>query len=157
MPGYKGHLAGGCVVYSICLFALHATHPSIPLALGWFAATCAGSLFPDIDIKSKGQKYFYWILLLLLVWSIWRFKQLSTHARFDLVAGIAIIALLPLLVRHRGVTHKPWFILVLSFGLWMTFIGFLPDYSSEIFIFLLFFVVGAMSHIWLDKSSWKGF
>jgi hypothetical protein len=152
MPGYRGHLAGGCVVYTILLFAVHNTHPSLPLILGLFVATCAGALFPDIDIKSKGQKYFYWGMLVLLGWSIWRFKQLNTSGRFDVVAGLAIVALLPLLVRHRGITHQPWFIMVLSFGLWVMGIGFFPLHSSAIFLSLLFFVAGALSHIWLDKG-----
>lgn len=58
------------------------------------------ALFPDIDIKSEGQKLFYWsafILDALLIWG----KQIHV------AAYLGFIAMLPLLSKHRGWTHSP--------------------------------------------------
>jgi len=63
MPNYKGHLAGGVVTYCVVLCALVGTAPSFMTAGEWLLFTLAGALFPDIDIKSKGQKYFYYLVL----------------------------------------------------------------------------------------------
>jgi hypothetical protein len=152
MPGYRGHLAGGAVTYGFLFFALHSLQPTFSTAMCWFFMTCAGALFPDIDIKSKGQKYFYWAILAFLVWSIMRFKQIASSERFDIVAGTAVLALIPLLVRHRGVTHQQWFIISMSCAVWMIMMGFFPHHARSIFVYLLFFCAGALSHIWLDRG-----
>ncbi|MGC2310143.1 MAG: hypothetical protein WA432_00805 [Candidatus Babeliaceae bacterium] len=64
MPSYKGHLLGGLVVYSIALLFM-ATTLSWLTKGEWLLCTLFGALFPDIDIKSKGQKLFYALLLVI--------------------------------------------------------------------------------------------
>jgi len=67
MPGYKGHLVGGTVAYGLLFFGLVGVvvkQPSMLTAGEWLLFALAGSLFPDIDIKSKGQKYFYYVIFL---------------------------------------------------------------------------------------------
>lgn len=155
MPGYKGHLVGGVVAYAVTLFVLKNPHVTCGTALGWLGITCAGALFPDIDIKSKGQKYFYWFILLLLLWSIWRFREINSVARFNVVASIAIISCLPMLVRHRGITHEPLFIIGCAVAGWFFISSLYPQYSCNASIYALFFAVGGLSHIWLDKGLIK--
>jgi hypothetical protein len=57
MPGYRGHLVGGTVAFAlVCVI----TNPPFS-AIGrseLLLLTCLGSLFPDIDTKSRGQRYF---------------------------------------------------------------------------------------------------
>ena len=155
MPGYKGHLVGGVVSYG-CLFLLvYNQHTDCATALSWFAMCCAGALFPDIDIKSKGQKYFYWVLLGLLVWSIVRCKTVNTPSRFNVVASLAILSCLPMLIRHRGITHEPLFIIACAAGCWYFISSLYPSYTEILFFHALFFTVGALSHIWLDKGFIK--
>ncbi len=56
MANYRGHIKGGFVAFAlIILFALPHYHPSALTMLEWLLFTIAGSLFPDVDIKSKGQ------------------------------------------------------------------------------------------------------
>ena len=155
MPGYKGHLAGGVVAYAVTLFILKNPQVTCVTAIGWLGATCAGALFPDIDIKSKGQKYFYWLLLFILLWSIWRFKALSSSSRFNVVASIAVISCLPMLIRHRGITHEPLFIVGSTSIGWFFISSLYPGYAQEFFFYALFFAIGALSHIWLDKGFMK--
>ena len=59
MPGFRGHLIGGTVTYLAILQCIKSMQPSIPVIISGFIFCIIGSLFPDIDIKSKGQKLFY--------------------------------------------------------------------------------------------------
>ena len=67
MPQYKSHLIGGLIFYGIILFIFSLGKVAWTTQIYWLSATLAGSLFPDIDIKSKGQHLFFKILLLLLI------------------------------------------------------------------------------------------
>jgi hypothetical protein len=58
------------------------------------------SLFPDIDVKSVPSKFFYSIITALLI--ILYIYQLHKIANI-----IAIISIIPQLVKHRGVFHNP--------------------------------------------------
>ena len=62
MPGYKGHLVGGAVAYGVTVYLLRSLNPTAITLVEWFVCTLAGALFPDVDTKSKGQKYFYSVL-----------------------------------------------------------------------------------------------
>jgi membrane-bound metal-dependent hydrolase YbcI (DUF457 family) len=101
------------------------------------------ALFPDIDIKSKGQSLFYWLIFIvdaLLIWS----KQIQA------AAYLGIIALLPLLSKHRGWIHS----IVAAFVVPAPII-LVPYLYSEciLTVAVLFYgaaVLGYLSHIALD-------
>ena len=64
MPGYKGHIVGAALAFAGTLLVVSKTYPPTPLtALQWFLLTILGALFPDVDIKSKGQGIFYRVVL----------------------------------------------------------------------------------------------
>lgn len=144
MANYKGHLAGGIFVYLLALYCiLQVRTVSLVLALEWLLFTLAGALFPDVDIKSKGQKFFYWILLFLSLILLF-----LNHIQALVVLGF--IGLVPLLVRHRGIFHNFWFIIVVP-SLVATFTCMYIPHCSRIIMFdTLFFILGAISHLWLD-------
>ncbi len=144
MSSYKGHLAGGCVAFACGLVLItDYAQPDMLLAAEWFLATLAGSLFPDIDIKSKGQKYFYWFFLGLIF--------LFVHKnRIDLLIALSVIAMLPLLVKHRGLFHRLWFVIAFPLGLWWLISLQFPLIKAALFFDTLFFILGAISHLWLD-------
>lgn len=146
MPGYQGHLVGGLVASNALLAALSCTGVVYPTPLGcieWFAVGLLGSLFPDIDIKSKGQKIFYWILLFLY---LYLFKQ-----RHLMMLGIlSIISISPMLVKHRGIYHRWWFVSAMPLTLAFIASYYCPHYTGMIFCDTLFFVAGALSHLMLD-------
>jgi hypothetical protein len=83
--------------------------------------------------------------LLLLHWR--QPKQLW----IDLIICLAVITIMPMLGRHRGITHAPPFILALGMALWVLAAGFYPQLTQQFFFYSLCFVLGALSHIWLDK------
>ncbi|HSC25023.1 MAG TPA: metal-dependent hydrolase [Candidatus Babeliales bacterium] len=148
MPGYKGHLAGGVIVFGILFFGVVVgfTKPSLMTACEWLLFTLAGSLFPDIDIKSKGQKYFYYIVFLFFI-------ILTLRQRFEMLACCSFIILSPLLVRHRGIFHSPGFVIAAPMIFWIVISIFMPKISTQIFFDSVFFIVGALSHLWLDFGT----
>jgi len=144
MPNYKGHVLGGIVVYAmlLCMVA-HVLHPSFITACEWLLFALAGALFPDIDIKSKGQKYFYYLIFVLLI-------VLAMHQQFATIACCSFIIITPMLVRHRGIFHRTWFIISMPMAVWGLTCFFLPSCSSSFFYNTLFFIAGGLSHIILD-------
>lgn len=145
MSNYKGHLLGGACVYLIMVYIVSSyySHPSLPIALEWLLFCLAGSLFPDIDVKSKGQNYFYWIVFGLLIF-------LFVMERWKLMAFAGLIAVIPQLVRHRGIFHRVWFIILLPAVLALILYLYIPHYKNNIFFDTIFFIAGALSHVWLD-------
>lgn len=144
MPNYKTHLAGGLFAYLVSLYAVISVRPvTFALCLEWLLFCLAGSLFPDVDIKSKGQKIFYWIVLILGTFLLF-------HKRGQALIILGALSLFPLLVRHRGIFHKLWFIIVVpSLIAWLA-CSYWPTCSTIIYYDTLFFIVGAISHLWLD-------
>lgn len=152
MPNYKGHLAGGVVVALGLVYAISWwLQPPFMIAAQWTLCALFGSLFPDIDTKSQGQLFTYRLLAVLLI-------ILVTQQRFQLALGCSAVAILPLIVHHRGLFHRVWFITAICGGAvlytWMMF----PSYAHTIAIHTLFFYIGALSHIWLDlgiRRMWR--
>lgn len=143
MPGYKGHLVGGALTYGAALYLMVGALPPHGVMAEWLICTLAGALFPDIDVKSKGQKLFYWVVLAVLLLVLYK----GRHEFFIL---ISILATVPMLVKHRGLFHKLWFVIAFPLGV-ATALGFyFPAYSAALMIDVLFFIAGAVSHLWLD-------
>lgn len=109
----------------------------------WLAILFA--LFPDIDIKSKGQKLFYWLFFLLDV-------GLLVSGRFIEAALLGFVAMLPILSRHRGWTHSIWAMLLVPLPILAG-----PVYLSrtpplEALPFYLGAVAGYLSHLVADGT-----
>jgi hypothetical protein len=146
MPNYKGHVLGGMVVYGALFCAVASIlHPSLITACEWLLFTLAGALFPDIDIKSKGQKYFYYLIFILLV-------VLAIHRQFATLACCSFIVITPMLVRHRGIFHSSWFIIAMPIAAWALAACVFPRFSASFFVNTLFFIAGGLSHIALDMG-----
>lgn len=146
MPGYRGHLLGGVVVFFFALLGILLwCNPTTTTALEWLGFTLCGALFPDIDIKSKGQKLFYWLLAGLFI-------LLISMNHLQMVAVLSVIALVPMLVRHRGMFHRPWFIILLPSAIAYILCAQVPSCKMIIVYDTFFFILGALSHLWLDMG-----
>lgn len=148
MPGYKGHIAGGIAVFAFTAYLLQNQCTSSTIAAQWLGCTIAGALFPDIDVKSKGQKYFYWVVLGALI-LLFAFKQL------EILAACGIISITPMLCKHRGIFHEPWFVVAVPCIVWAGASIAYPQYTENLFFCAFFFVIGALSHLYLDRG-WRG-
>jgi len=143
MPGYKAHLAGGLAVSVPMLYLLRHQAGSPGVAALWIGFALAGSLFPDIDTTSKGQKWFFrfWLVILLL---------LLFFKKYALFIASALLATAPLIVNHRGLFHKSWFLILIPCFTATVFAWNMPEQSKNIFFITLFFVAGTLSHLFLD-------
>lgn len=148
MPGYKGHIGGGIIAFALLLYFMQNQCASTSTAMQWLGCTLAGALFPDIDVKSKGQKYFYWIVLCAFI-------LLFAMRQLEMLAACGIISVTPMLCKHRGIFHEMWFVIALPCVVWAAASLAYPRYTETFFFFALFFIIGALSHLYLDRG-WRG-
>ena len=149
MPGYKGHLVGGVIAFGLLFFGVMSAivpEPSRFTIGEWLLFALAGCLFPDIDIKSKGQKYFYYVVLVCFI-------ILAARQRFQMLTCFSFIIITPMLVRHRGIFHSPRFVIALPLLLWIVVAMSMPQLATQFFVDMLFFITGALSHLWLDFGT----
>ncbi len=146
MPGFKGHLVGGAALYGALIYAgYNWLQPSPIVAAEWLVFMLAGSLFPDMDVKSKGQNLFYAIIFVV-------FSMLLLHGCYKMVAFLSILALIPMLVRHRGLFHAWWFVIAFPCVLGLILSYCMPEYTRAIMFDAGFFALGALSHLALDRG-----
>jgi len=151
MPGYQTHLLGGA--WSFCLMLPIVYYVGVPdlITLSeWCVCALAGSMFPDIDIKSKGQPYFYYAITLLFLLLMW-------HGWHEAVSWCSIMAFLPMFVKHRGIFHRSWFVTGAPLLIFYAVHSIFPHMTQNLLPHVLFFIGGALSHIFLDYKCVKLF
>lgn len=145
MPGYRGHLIGGSIAYLVFLQLIKIVSVDQATIFSGFFFCLLGSLFPDVDIKSKGQKIFYLCILLF-------FFLFLLYERTDICIGIMFVSIVPLLVKHRGIFHNYWFLTTISMATAFCIGSYHEQYSLFAFYNGLFFLVGSASHVFLDRT-----
>lgn len=144
MPGYRGHLIGGACAFALLVLFVPQTL-SVFKAAEWLCFTLLGSLFPDIDTKSKGQKLFYRGIVVCALFFL-------VQQQWTALGILASIAVFPQLCNHRGVFHEPWFLLAVPACGFLCVKYCWPTYSTIVLWDAVFFAVGAFSHIFLDRG-----
>jgi hypothetical protein len=144
MPSYRVHLVGGFLTYVGILHCMQSAEPTIATILQGLVFCLLGSLFPDIDVKSKGQKVFYILFFCLLAYLMYQEK----YCMFMVVSFLGII---PILVRHRGIFHHVWFLMAITFGLSLIVKSFCGFYEQVMLSNCWFFFAGTVSHVLLDR------
>jgi hypothetical protein len=156
MSGYRGHISTAVLFGLLLVVGLSFTSVAMAMpvperllkaaAIVWLAVLFA--LFPDIDIKSKGQMLFYRLFFLFDL-------ILLVAKRFEEAALLGFLALIPILSRHRGWTHTIWAMLLIPSPILAgpmlltktsTLIG-LPYYLGA--------VAGYLSHLMADGMLFK--
>lgn len=110
MPGYKGHIAGAVVVNTVFVGAVQAVKPEIiadtanlltewQFLAGLFVIAILFGLWPDIDTNSKGQDIFFSIGFVADI-------LLIATGRIEAAAFLGLLAMTPILGKHRGWTHS---------------------------------------------------
>lgn len=144
MPSYRGHLIGGVLTYLGMLQFIKYAQPNSHIVLQGLLFCLLGSLFPDVDVKSKGQKIFYIIILVFLCYCL-------IQHRLDLFIVASLLGLTPLLVRHRGLFHEIWFLLLLTIVSFICFKSFSEKNETLLLANSSFFFMGCLSHVVLDR------
>lgn len=153
MPGYKIHLVGGVAATAILFYfppTAFAQHLTLEQQCFYGALALLGALFPDIDIKSKGQKIFSRIILIPICASI-------ILGKLNFLALFTALALFPLLIKHRGITHNPWFIATFPVLAFYFSQAYAPKIQPQTLCGALFFSAGAFSHLVFDFGPIKLF
>lgn len=152
MANYKGHVTGGIIAYGLLTTVIICLkgRPTPCALIEWLLCAIGGALFPDIDIKSKGQKTFYWLLLGI-------YLMLVLAGSLEVLAFVSILATVPMIVKHRGIFHRLWFVISvpLLFAFWLSICA--PYYASALLLDAFYFIIGAISHLWLDFGFWRMF
>ena len=143
MPKYKTHLAGGLVTFFVLFLILQYLKVPKNYTFLYLGSCLLGSLFPDIDTKSKIQKILYFCLFFTIILAIFMHQ-------WHIAAMIGLFALIPMMVNHRQLTHRIWFIIFVPFFIPIAVFHYNQNMLYPAFFSYLFFVGGAMSHIWLD-------
>ena len=114
MSKFQEHLKVGrelslifCALASLHIFYFHewnileaVWHDSWKIAAVWLICVTA-SLFPDIDTKSTSQKVIYTVLVLLD-------SYLLIMGQYIAAAIVGLVAMTPMLTKHRGIFHSYW-------------------------------------------------
>ena len=157
MPGYKGHIAAG-IAFGVLLLAGLAFSP-IAASLEpieqfrdativlWLAVLFA--LFPDVDIKSKGQILFYRVFVLLDLVLLW--QELFVEA-----ALLGFLAMLPIISKHRGWTHSFWAMIVIPSPILLVPMYLAGETTLAGLPFYLGAVAGYLSHLVADGVLFRG-
>ena len=148
MASGKGHILGGVVFLWIFLTILanYFIVPTLKEIIIYSAIIIMFSLWPDIDIKSIGQKLFYTIFFVTDLILIFVFKE------YKLASYFGLLIILPILAKHRGWTHSRITAILLP-----TPLLFVPMviYGSEIFDGIPYYcaaVTGYFSHLFFDRK-----
>jgi membrane-bound metal-dependent hydrolase YbcI (DUF457 family) len=148
MPGYKGHIIGGIIVWVLCLlaviwFGLYEPKPQTALVL--LCVVLMGALFPDTDTDSKGQNLFYGCFVILDL-------ALMIKGEYKWAAILGFCALLPALGHHRGWTHTWWAMLLIPLPIIILPMMFYDFSLEKLLPFYLAGVLGYLSHLILDRK-----
>lgn len=150
MSMYRGHLVGGLIFYLILMVICSVCQNRLVFSLSGLVATLAGSLFPDIDVRSSGQNLFLKLLLLVMILCL--FLQASVP-----LSLLLIFSFLPLIFPHRGLFHDLYFISVFVILFSGSLVYAMPSSWRTIVMIALFFLLGVISHLILDKGMKKTF
>lgn len=102
---FKGHITGGLISGTILATATFIGNGSSGLfdplksVFSVYGITVFFSLFPDVDISSIGQRWFYRAVFILLLY-------LGYQKYYEIATLASIIAITPILGHHRGWTHS---------------------------------------------------
>ncbi len=154
MPGYKGHIIGataGSFAYVGMLAAVppdllganHLVLSDMQLLTGLFVIAILFGLFPDIDTNSKGQDIFYGLALIADI-------LLILDGRYEAAAYLGLLALTPIVGKHRGWTHSKWAMLLVPSPIFL--VPYLQNHQLLDTALLVYgaAVVGYFSHLLLD-------
>lgn len=109
MANYKGHIAGGAVTGALIVGSLNYLPDGVlpstqqvlndwQFSIGLITIAVLFGIWPDVDTNSKAQDVFYGIGFLLNIFLI-------INGEFALSALLGMLAMTPIVGKHRGWTH----------------------------------------------------
>lgn len=160
MAGYKGHIAGAVVLGTAYVAAVSMVPSNTNFAQGllsdWqmltglFITAILFGLWPDVDTNSAGQNLFFGIAFALDV-------LLIITGRFEAAAYLGLLAMTPIIGKHRGWTHSFWAMLLVPSPIVLVTYAYNPQKVALGLMIYGAAVVGYFSHLLLDGRVLRGF
>ncbi len=140
---YHSHAIDGLLVASILT--------ACTLAVGFeplvFPVVFFFSLFPDLDTDSIPRRWSYRVVFICLIYL--GYFEFYKEAYF-----LSIIAITPLLDKHRGWTHKIWAPILFLVGLTVFYNNFIQN--SDFMLYWKLYIatiIGWYVHLWVDRKK----
>jgi hypothetical protein len=161
MPGYKGHIAGAVVVNAAYVGAVHAFSPATitdtanllsdtQMLAGLFVIAILFGLWPDVDTNSKGQDIFYGMAFIADV-------LLLASGRVEAAAILGLLAMTPILSKHRGWTHSKLAMILVPAPFLIVPYLYRPEILHVALLIYGAAVAGYFSHLLLDGKLVRWF
>ncbi len=159
MANYKGHLAGAVAVNTACVLGASLLPGELLAQTGglfsnwqfvaflYFISMLFG-LWPDIDTNSKGQDIFFtagFVLNIVLIW----------QGYLEASAYLGLLAMTPIIGKHRGWTHSKWAMLVVPLPIVLVSYLYRDALLPATVIIYGAAVAGYFSHLLLDGRITK--
>jgi membrane-bound metal-dependent hydrolase YbcI (DUF457 family) len=159
MANYKGHLVGAvtvCAVYvgGLTILPGNWAAKSNVILSNWqavaaiFIIACLFGLWPDIDTNSKAQDIFFAIAFAADI-------ALIVVGRFEAAAYLGLMAMTPIVGKHRGWTHSKLACLLVPLPLALVPYLYQPRNFIPGLLFYGAALAGYFSHLLLDGLIWK--
>ena len=161
MPGYKGHITGALVLNSAYVAVLE-TVPNETIRqtagllsewqffIGLFVIAVLFGLWPDVDTNSKGQNIFFGIAFAADI-------MLIASGRIEAAAYLGLLAMTPILGKHRGWTHSKIAMMLVPLPIVVVPYLYRPEVLQPALLIYGAAVVGYFSHLLLDGLIFKRF
>lgn len=159
MANYKGHIAGGLGATVVYVGALGFLPGELlektggilsnwQMVAGLFVVGMLFGLWPDIDTNSKGQDIFFGAAFLFDI-------LLISHGYIEAAAYLGLLAMTPILGKHRGWTHSKWAMILVPLPI--VVVPYLNKSSILTTCILVYgaAVAGYFSHLLLDGRITK--
>jgi membrane-bound metal-dependent hydrolase YbcI (DUF457 family) len=161
MPGYKGHVVGALAANVVYVGALETVPNETvratagllsewQLFIGLFVIAVLFGLWPDIDTNSKGQNIFFGLAFAADI-------LLIAAGRLEAAAYLGLLAMTPIIGKHRGWTHSKWAMLVVPLPIVIVPYLYRPSVLQPALLIYGAAVVGYFSHLLLDGLIFKHF
>lgn len=161
MPGYKGHIAGAVVCSLGYVGAVQTWRPETisnaapvlaepQLLTGLFVIAILFGLFPDIDTNSKGQNIFFGLAFAADI-------ALILAGRIEAAALLGLVAMTPILGKHRGWTHSKWAMVLIPLPVMILAYLYRPELLQLALLIYGAAVTGYFSHLLLDGKIFRWF
>lgn len=152
---FRGHITGGFISGALLTTAAFVFSSSagpqhnLQSVFSIFGVTVFFSLFPDLDVGSIQQRWFYRAIFVLLLY-------LGHQRYYELATLVAIIAITPILDHHRGWTHSYFSALLVPLVLMDIYEGILAnDYPFHNWSFKHIHAY-LKGHLWVVTASIVG-
>ena len=161
MANWRGHTIGGAVLGLAYIAALEAAPDNIvehtkglmssyQMLIGLMVICVLFALWPDIDTNSKGQNIFFGIAFVADI-------LLIINGRLEAAAYLGLIAMTPILSKHRGWTHSKLAMILVPAPLAVIPYLYRPSVLLPAALLYGAAVVGYFSHLLLDGLITKHF